>query len=60
VLGLRSGKDAVLASKASPLGFVDVAIEAPGLAYSFNLGHGELDFVPMSRVLGAIANGHVR
>ena len=57
VLGLRSGKDAVFPSKVSPLGLIDVAIEAPGLAYGFNLGNGrgELDFVPMSRVLAVIA-----
>lgn len=62
VLGLRSGKDAVFPSKVSPLGLIDVAIEAPGLAYGFNLGNGrgELDFVPMPRVLAAIARGHVR
>lgn len=62
VLGLRSGKDAVFPSKVSPLGLIDVAIEAPGLAYGFNLGNGrgELDFVPMSRVLAGIAKGKVR
>jgi len=62
VLGLRSGKDAVFPSKVSPLGVVDVAIEGPGFAYGFNLGngHGELDFVPMSRVLAAVSKGHVR
>ena len=62
LLGLRSGKDAVLPSKVSPLGLIGVEIEAPGLAYGFNLGNGrgELDFVPMPRVLAAISKGHVR
>jgi hypothetical protein len=62
VLGLRSGKDAVLPIRVGPLGFVDVEIEAPGLAYGFNEGngHGRLAFVPMLRVLAAIARGHVR
>lgn len=64
VLGLRSGKDAVFPTKkVSPLGFIDVAIEAPGLAYAgFNKGngYGEVVFVPMARVLAAVSKGHVR
>jgi hypothetical protein len=62
VVGLRSGKDAVLVGGGEPPTIVDVAIEAPGLAYGVNEGngYGELDFVPMPRVLAAIAKGRVR
>jgi hypothetical protein len=58
VVGMRTGKDNVLARAVGPLGFVDAEIEAPGLAYAVNAHSSQVTFVPMARVLTVVSRGH--
>lgn len=66
-LGVKTGKDVILARRAGPWPYSqgdDAQIDELGVVYGVNPSkkdhHGHVVFVPMARVLAAVAKGHVR
>jgi hypothetical protein len=65
VLGMKTGKDVVLARSVGPWPYVqgdDAQIDRLGVVYAVNrwkkIHQGHIVFVPMARVVAAVAKGH--
>lgn len=66
-LGVKTGKDVILTSRVGPWPYSqgdDAQIDELGVVYGVNpwkkVRHGHVVFVPMARVLAAVAKGHAR
>jgi len=66
-LGVKTGKDIILTSRVGPWPYSqgdDAQIDRLGIVYAVNawkkVHQGHIVFVPMARILAAVAKGHVR
>lgn len=66
-LGVKTGKDVILTSRVGPWPYVqgdDAQLDQLGVVYAVNawkkVRQGHIVFVPMARVLTAVAKGHAR